>query len=90
MQLTGFFDAGLAFFGRSPFSEKNKLNQVVIKSPPLIELNVEYFRDPLVMGMGYGLRTQILGYFIKVDYAYGIETRVIQKPKLYISIGMDF
>lgn len=90
LQLTGFFDAGLAFYGTSPFSEKNRLNQIVISSPPLIQLNVEYFRDPLVMGVGYGLRTQVLGYFVKFDYGYGIETRSIQKPKLYISIGTDF
>jgi hypothetical protein len=90
LQLTGFFDAGLAFHGSSPFSDKNPLNKVQLSSPPLLELEIEYFRDPLVMGFGTGLRTQLLGYFIKADYGWGIETRQIQKPRLYLSLGMDF
>jgi len=90
MQLVGFYDAGLAWHGTSPFGPENPLNSVTLTSPPLINLEIEYFRDPLVMGYGLGLRTQFLGYFIKGDYAWGIETREVQKPKFYLSIGMDF
>lgn len=90
MQVTGFFDAGLAWHGSGPFSAENPLNKTTITSPPLIELEIEYFRDPLVMGFGTGLRTQLLGYFVKLDYAWGIETRKIQEPQLYLSFGMDF
>jgi hypothetical protein len=90
MQVTGFFDAGLAWHGSGPFSAENPLNKTTITSPPLIELEIEYFRDPLVMGFGTGFRTQLLGYFIKLDYAWGIETRRIQDPKFYLSLGMDF
>ncbi len=90
MQLVGFYDAGLAWHGTSPFGPENPLNSVTVTSPPLIKLDIEYFRDPLVMGYGLGLRTQFLGYFIKGDYAWGIETREVQKPKFYLSIGMDF
>lgn len=90
LQLTGFFDAGLAFHGNSPFSDKNPLNKLQLSSPPLLELEIEYFRDPLVMGFGTGIRTQLLGYFVKADYGWGIETRQIQKPRIYLSLGMDF
>jgi hypothetical protein len=90
MQITGFFDAGLAWHGSGPFSSENPLNKTTITSPPLIELEIEYFRDPLVMGFGTGLRTQLLGYFVKLDYAWGIETRRVLDPKLYLSFGMDF
>ena len=90
MQIVGFYDAGLAWHGKGPFSPENPLNKVQISSPPLIDLEVEYFRDPLVMGYGVGLRTQLLGYFVKADYAWGIETRKIQKPKFYLSFGLDF
>ena len=41
-------------------------------------------------GYGLGLRTMLFGYFIRVDYAWGIETRIVQDPGLYISLGMDF
>lgn len=90
LQLAGFYDAGLAWHGSGPFSEENPLNNIVISSPPLIELDIRYFRDPLVMGYGLGLRSQILGYFVKLDYARGIETRKVQKPVLYLSFGLDF
>ncbi|MBK9256388.1 MAG: hypothetical protein IPM42_12945 [Saprospiraceae bacterium] len=90
MQLTAFFDGGMAWHGITPFSPENPLNKIKISSPPLIELEIEYFRDPLVMGYGVGFRTQLLGYFIKLDYARGIETRVVQDPKLYLSMGLDF
>jgi len=90
MQVTGFFDAGLAWHGNGPFSPENPLNTTTLTSPPLIEVEIEYFRDPLIMGYGAGLRTQLLGYFVKVDYAWGIETRKVQDPKLYLSLGLDF
>ena len=90
LQIVGFYDAGLAWHGATPFSDENPLNKVQISSPPLINLEIEYFRDPLVMGYGAGLRTQLLGYFIKADYAWGIETRTVQKPKIFLSFGVDF
>ena len=90
LQLVGFYDAGLAWHGSGPFSEENPLNNLVIQSPPLITLDVRYFRDPLVMGYGLGLRSQLLGYFVKLDYARGIETRKVQKPVIYLSFGLDF
>jgi hypothetical protein len=90
MQLTAFFDAGMAWHGRTPFSPENPLNKIQISAPPLIDMEIEYFRDPLVMGYGAGFRTRLLGYFVKLDYARGIETRRIQDGKLYISFGLDF
>lgn len=90
LQLTGFADAGLAWHGSSPFSKKNLLNILNLSSPPLIEMEIEYFKDPLAFGFGTGLRTQILGYFVKADYGWGVESRTIQKPIFYLTLGMDF
>jgi hypothetical protein len=92
-QITGFFDAGLAWYGLGPDAEDNPLNTIEVQSPPdnpVISIEARYFRDPLVMGYGFGLRTTLLGYFMKFDYAWGIETRQVQKPRWYISMGMDF
>ncbi len=88
-QLTGFADAGLAWYGRSPYSNENPLNTVQIDGP-LIDLDIQYFRDPLVYGFGYGIRTQLLGYYVKLDVANGVETKRILPKKFYISIGYDF
>ena len=89
-QLISFFDAGLAWHGWSPYSEKNPLNSIILENPPTVTVKVNYFRDPIVMGYGFGFRTMVLGYFLRFDYAWGIETREIQDPKLYISFGTDF
>ncbi len=90
LQLVGFYDLGLAWHGISPFGSENPLNSTTISSSSIIELEIEYTRDPLVMGYGLGVRTQIFGYFVKLDYGWGIETRIVQKPRLYLSIGLDF
>ena len=89
-QLIGFFDMGTAWQGPTPFTDDSPLNTVFISNPPTVNVKVNYFRDPVVAGYGAGIRTMLFGYFIRLDYAKGIETRVVQKPRLYLSMGMDF
>jgi len=92
-QVTGFFDAGLAWYGLGPDGEDNPLNTIEVASPPnnpVISVQARYFRDPLVMGYGFGFRSTLLGYFLKFDYAWGIETRQIQPARYYFSLGADF
>ena len=88
-QLVAFFDAGTAWEGVNPFNETSPLNTWT-DSNPSVEIEVNYFRDPIVYGYGGGIRTLLFGYFVRLDYAWGVETRVVQDPKLYFSIGMDF
>ena len=92
LQTVAFFDAGTAWHGKNLFSNENPLNTVYIpdKIDTPIRLKVNYFKDPIVAGYGVGVRTTFLGYYLKFDYAYGIETRVVQKPIKYISLGTDF
>ncbi len=90
MQITGFFDVGTAWYGSSPYSKLNPLNSVTVESPPIIRLEVEYFKDPAVFGLGYGFRTQLFGYFVKFDHAWGIETGKFQRPLYYLTLGQDF
>lgn len=90
LQIVFFYDIGTAWHGSSPYGEENPLNTVTIESPPVLDLTVRYFREPLVMGYGAGLRVRLLGYFLRLDYATGVETRVAQNPKLHFSVGMDF
>ena len=89
-QIVGFADIGTAWHGLTPSSTDNPINSVTIDQAPVLQIKVQYFKDPLVMGYGGGLRASVLGYFIRVDYAYGVESRVVQSPKLYLSVGTDF
>lgn len=89
-QLTGFYDIGTAWHGTGPNSDENSFNTAEISQPPLYTVKLKYFRDPVVMGYGAGLRMSLFGYFLRFDYAWGIESRAIQDPRFYFSIGTDF
>jgi len=90
LQIVGFFDAGTAWYGASPYSDANPLNVEQVSAGDVIELEVRYFRDPLIMGFGGGLRVDLFGYFVRFDVARGVETRRVQDRKYYFSIGTDF
>ncbi len=89
LQIVGFGDIGTAWMGWNPYSEENTLTKTYVQRGPMF-ITVIKKRDPLVGGFGVGLRTKLLGYFIRADYAWGVENAVIQKPVFYISLGLDF
>ena len=89
-QIVGFADMGTAWHGLTPKSGDNPINSVTINQAPVLQVRVQYYKDPLVMGYGGGLRASILGYFVRLDYAYGVESRTVQSPKIYLSVGTDF
>lgn len=89
-QVVGFFDVGTAWEGLDPYSEDNPLNTTVFEEGEVIDVTVNFFRDPIVAGYGFGARSTLFGYFIRADYGWGIETGIIQKPRLHISLGLDF
>ena len=89
-QLIGFFDVGTAWQGKNPYRGDNPLNTIYVYNPPTVAVKVNYFRDPLVAGYGVGVRAPIFGMYLRVDYGWGIETRVIQDPVLHIALGTDF
>ena len=90
-QLVAFFDTGTAWQGLSPFDEDNPLNTKIIDNPlSPVSVKVNYFRNPIVAGYGVGARSVLFGYFIRMDFAWGLETGIIQDPIFYISLGRDF
>ena len=93
LQIVGFFDIGTAWHGGNPFKRDNPLNTIYLpkdnpNSP--VQVKVNYFKDPVVASYGAGLRVLLLGYLIRLDYGWGIETRIVQKPILHLAIGTDF
>lgn len=94
-QLVGFFDIGTAWIGDSPFSSDNPVN--ITTYPPLgaenpggVSVTVTRFREPIVYGYGLGARTSILGYFVRLDYGWGVETKKVNPAKWHFSLGYDF
>lgn len=89
LQLVGFFDAGSAWTGLTPYSGGNAYDYDIVKRNP-ITVYVDSNRDPIVYGFGYGLRAQLLGYFMRFDWAYGVENRTILPRIFYFSLSTDF
>lgn len=88
-QIVGFGDFGTVWTGPSPYSDENALFTRVIQRGSL-KITIREQREPLVGGIGFGARARILGYFIRADYAWGIEDMVIRDPIFYISLSLDF
>jgi len=87
-QVIGFGDVGTAWSGPNPFLNNILFTSYVNQSP--IGVVVKEQRNPIVEGMGFGLRTRLLGYFIRADWAWGIEEGVVQPRKFYVSLCLDF
>ncbi len=90
-QLLGFFDVGSAWTGSNPFSRTNGFNTNVYggNTNPF-QATVTDFRNPFLFGYGVGARVNVVGYFIKLDYGYGIESDEVKSPITYLTIGHDF
>jgi hypothetical protein len=90
-QVIGFFDLGMAWNGLSPLSKENTENtQQYIQQGPSIVVTVINQKNPLVAGTGFGLRSKLLGYFVRLDFGWGIDNLVVQKRVVGLSITTDF
>ncbi|QHT68012.1 hypothetical protein GXP67_15865 [Rhodocytophaga rosea] len=91
LQLVAFTDIGAAWTGKGPFSRQNSLNTIVRGgNGNAFEASVTNFKNPFLSGHGAGIRTLLLGYYVKFDVAWGVEDFVPSGPKYYLTFGYDF
>jgi hypothetical protein len=93
-QIIGFGDLGMAWVGVNPYSNENVNNELYFfergsNTPPIVIKVIEKI-NPLVGGYGYGFRAKILGYFFRVDFAYGVEDFKRKPVRRSLSLGFDF
>ena len=89
LQTVGFFDVGTAWSGKDPYSQANAYNFTVVNNGPVtVTLNKDI--EPMVYGYGFGVRTRLLGYFVRADWAWGVEDRIVQPRMFYLSLSLDF
>ncbi|HNW97377.1 MAG TPA: hypothetical protein PKK00_03065 [Bacteroidales bacterium] len=88
-QIVGFGDIGTAWTGSNPYSDKNSLYTSTVQNGP-ITVTVTTQQEPIVGGYGFGLRTKLLGYFIRADWAWGVEDGVVNPRRFYLSLNLDF
>lgn len=88
-QIIGFGDIGTAWTGLHPYSDENAFNTKTYHDGNVTVI-IKNQTDPIAAGIGWGLRTTLFGYFIRVDRAWGIENYAFKKPRYYVSLGLDF
>ncbi len=89
-QIIGFTDMGTAWEGLNPWNKDNPLFTDEIGRDP-VTVTVEYFKNPIVFGYGFGLRSTLFGYFIRMDVAWGNDSGIkTESPKIYFSLTTDF
>lgn len=89
LQFIGFFDIGSAWTGKSPFSDNNTISSETI-SEGNFQIDLKNFRNPWLYSYGVGLRTMILGYYMKFDVAWPVEDYITKEPRLFVTLGYDF
>lgn len=90
-QLVGFGDVGSAWTGPHPYSEDNVFNQQDITTGGgNITVIIKNNREPIIWSYGMGVRARLLGYFVRLDYAWGVDDGVVQPGVFHFSINLDF
>lgn len=87
-QVVGFADVGTAWTGAGPYADDNYFNvRSIRRNPFLIEL--KNLQEPIIASYGFGLRSRLLGYFVRADWAWGVNDGVIQKGMFHFSLSLD-
>jgi len=89
LQFTGFFDIGSAWTGKSPFSEDNTISTERIREGAFV-IDIKTYQNPWLYSYGAGLRTMLLGYYMKFDLAWPVEDFTTKSPRLFVTLGYDF
>ncbi|MES2679159.1 MAG: hypothetical protein V4635_04705 [Bacteroidota bacterium] len=90
-QVIGFMDVGMAWNGLNPLSKENTENtQDYYYEGTSVIVTVVNQKNPLVAGTGFGLRSRLLGYFVRLDFGWGIDNWVVQKRIIGLSLTTDF
>ncbi len=88
-QIIGFNDIGSAWTGVHPYSNDNAFNTIVIEDN-IYHIEIENQKDPIVYGYGFGLRSRLFGYFIRFDWAWGVDDGTRMESIRYLSLSLDF
>ena len=88
-QIVGFTDVGSAWSGKSLLGRENSINTNVTARPPFVITTVNT-RSPFLIGYGAGVRTLMLGYYVKFDFALGQQDYDQLNRRFYLTLGHDF
>lgn len=90
LMVIGFTDVGTAWNGPSPYARENEINtrEIPLGNNGLIVLDSQ--KEPIILGTGFGLRSRLFGYYVRADWAWGIEDGIVLPNVFYLSLSTDF
>ncbi len=91
LMFVGFYDIGTSWSGKPPFSSgaSTSVSVTEITSGPF-KAEIKNFLNPWLYSYGFGVRTVLLGYYMKADLAWPVENYKVKNPRLQVSLGFDF
>ncbi len=89
MQLTAFYDIGSSWTGAVPFKTQNSVRTREVNQGPF-EIDLKEYLNPWLYSYGFGFRSMMLGYYIKLDLAWPVENYKVQDPRVFVTLGFDF
>ncbi len=89
-ELLQFFDLGSAWNGAYNKIERPTVHYTDPNNPNLEVLLKAGGIGPFVGSYGFGVRSTLLGYFLRLDAGWEMNTFFGTKPLLHFSMGVDF
>jgi len=88
-QLVQFIDLGTAWNGKYDKIERPGITYTSPGSPVSIRVKAGGI-GPFAGGYGFGARSTLLGYFLRLDAAWDMKGLFREKPFWYFAMGLDF
>lgn len=87
-QIIGFADAGTAWTGFNPYDNTNSFNVKIVEEKNIL-IKIQNNQEPMVYGYGFGIRSKLFGYHVRLDWAWGIDDGIVTQAR-YLSLALDF
>jgi hypothetical protein len=85
----GFGDIGSAWTGKTPYSIENSFNSSIINGHNYT-INIKSQKEPIIYSYGFGLRSRIFGYYVRLDWGYGVDDKILMPSIKQLSLSLDF
>jgi hypothetical protein len=88
-QLVQFIDLGNAWNGKYNKLKRPTTNYSTPRNPATVQIQSPGI-GPFLGGYGFGVRSVLLGYFIRFDASWQMDVFFKGKPQMYVALGLDF
>jgi outer membrane protein assembly factor BamA len=93
LQFTAFYDVGTSWTGPLPFNAQNSVRKRIVPenlSGSPFRIEIDEYLNPWLYSYGFGMRTMMLGYYMKFDLAWPVENYTVKDPRFFVTLGFDF